>query len=360
MIRRVASLSAALAALAALAAFLRVRALRSDVLASWGAPLYRVLPGFAAEARALAIAAAAVLALLLLRAIAGVAWLRRRPEASTAIAAQLAPTAILVFAAAAVLRGALALLWYHDPCGDPLLMDQLRYETFAAHAAPLEQARAGIVALVVIGSAVILALARRDRHAPASPSVRAIVVSMVLFLGGFAAFLATRDLAQDAAHPPPLHDLESRTGMSVARAADLPLVKVCLPIRDAPQVIVEDRGWSVDGSAARDEGELRAQLAQKRDLWRQVVPNKPFPGVVMLMIPASASEDTVWRTLAAVLGAGYTEADVIGRREARSWPTRTLGKLWYAPRICRARLSLPARLPRGKLWDDISMDVFAR
>jgi hypothetical protein len=360
MKRRLPALAVALAALAALAAWWRVRALRHGVIASLTTERPWAFTAFGAEAQALLIAAAVVLALLLLRAAALIARARRRPHPPSALAADLAPLLLGALVAAAVGRSALALRAYQDPCGDPELMAPLRHEMFASHATLLELARPALVALAVLGSVVLLALARRAPRAEAAPPRGPLLASLALFAVGLAAFLATRDLAHDAAHPPPLWDVAGRSSLPPSQLGALPLTKPCPPPRSAPEIAWEDGRWYVDGAEARDEAALRERLLAKRALWQAVQPGKPFPGRVALALPSSAPAGVAGRTLAVAGAAGYTEADLLGRVAPRSWPTRTLGALPYGPRVCRVTLALPAALPPGETWGESSAGLWPR
>jgi hypothetical protein len=180
----------ALAALDAggVAIFWEVQRARRAVLAMPEWPIYGVWKQFEAEAKALQIGGGVLFLLGLTVGIAGVVWARRRAAGAVVALTIASPAAILGAAGLAVLRLAHAYLGFVDPCADPSVVEQHRYETFSSHAVSLHAARLGILGIAVLSSAVVLAFARRGR----GPSAPRIAAPTMIFVAGLAAFTLTR------------------------------------------------------------------------------------------------------------------------------------------------------------------------
>jgi hypothetical protein len=103
----------------------------------------------------------------------------------------------------------------------------------------------------------------------------------------------------------------------VDRTPRLPWAENVDDMIDAPMVAVNGRQILVDGVQAGSAGEideagvmgalpeLTHLLANKRALWRQVQPNKPFPGVVVLQIEPRAPAVVVKSVFRAATRGGY-------------------------------------------------------
>jgi len=110
------------------------------------------------------------------------------------------------------------------------------------------------------------------------------------------------------------------------RTGRLPWAHNAEDLVDAPMVSVDHGTILVDGVAAgsaRDIvstgrvtriDELGRILAQKRALWREVQPNKPFPGICLLQIDQEAPALVVKSVFDTVVHAGYPEVSFMVRK----------------------------------------------
>ncbi|MDI1449761.1 biopolymer transporter ExbD [Polyangium sp. 6x1] len=91
-------------------------------------------------------------------------------------------------------------------------------------------------------------------------------------------------------------------------------------IVDAPMVVVDRHHVTVDGVVVAETpeiieavepvqlDELRALLVNKKELWRQVRPDAPFPGEVLIAAGKDLPASAVLRVMASAAAAGYPRA----------------------------------------------------
>jgi len=79
-------------------------------------------------------------------------------------------------------------------------------------------------------------------------------------------------------------------------------------LADAPNVVLNPAGSTVDGSPARLHDDLHNILRSKRELWRQLNPNQDFPGAVVLNVRGLRTVAELEAAFRSVLGAGYPTA----------------------------------------------------
>jgi hypothetical protein len=234
-------------------------------------------------------------------------------------------------------------------CMDPVYAYHYRYEEFASHAVPYEAARLAIVAVAALSTGVVLARARRAASAPR------LFAPVLLFVAGLAAFALTRAERHDTQSPMPLLPASGLLWMRSAQAAALPPALGCDPdVPEAPGLALEGGEWFIDGLVARDEAEVTRLLAQKRELWQQLQPYKPFPGVFEAAIPAATPLEAVRPMLAAARAAGYPTLQVLESLPAAPWPSCTLGAVAYRPRACRIRIAPGRELPDARTWGEMA------
>jgi hypothetical protein len=352
MSRRLALVALAAAAVdaGAIVVFWKVYAARRAVVAqvSDGANVYRhrVWDLFDVEAKTLQIAGSALLLLALVAALAGFAWARRAHRGALAALAVVSPAVMLGLAGLGILGAARAFLRHNDPCGDPSHIEAYRYELLSAHAAPYQAARLAILAVALLSTCAVLALARRPR----APSASRLPAPAALFVLGLGAFAFTRAEAADARSPMPLLPWSDRLSLPPEQAVTLPPAQGCELGLDAPLIALDASGWLADGVLVSDEADLVRVLTSKRQLWQQVQPNKPFPGIVDIAIPADTPLEVVRPMLEAARAAGFPILEVIEALPTRRWSSRTLGAVPYAPRGCQVRLAAGQEIPRVGTW----------
>jgi hypothetical protein len=278
---------------------------------------------------------------------AALVWARRRGAGPATLAAVAASALAAFLGAEGLVRTAAGALALHEGCyGGQPATPELRLVLLDEVNAPLAPLRLAVMIVAALGTALILALARRE---PASrPAPRALLLPAVVLALGVAAAALSHGLGHDVRHPPPLwHDAPT-----AASSGWIPAVDACPPEReivDAPQVRrLNDGTWLVDGVRADDARDAVEALRKKRDLWKQVQPRKPFPGVAYVYAGADAPSAEIAPFIAAAREAGYPHIQGVQRLPAKHWPTRTLGDLAYAPRLCGA--PLPADFAVRGTW----------
>jgi biopolymer transport protein ExbD len=105
--------------------------------------------------------------------------------------------------------------------------------------------------------------------------------------------------------------------MSVDKNVKLPKAENAEDIIDAPMVAVNGNQILVDGALAGSTRaieelgrmqkieELFNMLKAKKELWKQVQPNKPFPGVVVLQVDQNVPAIVVKSVFQTAAFAGY-------------------------------------------------------
>ena len=307
---------------------------------------------FASEARTLGILGGVLLLSALIAALVGFAWARRRAGRGLSAVAVVAPAAMAGLTGAGLLWGMRRFFTFMPwCCWDPAMAYYARYEDTASHALPYEAARLAILAVAVISTGVVLARAGR------SPALRGPrpFAPVLLFMTGLAAFTLTRAERHDAQSPMSPLVVNGHVMPRWPEAAALPPALGCDPeAPDAPMLTLWKGEWLVDGVEARDEDEAAKLLAQKRALWRQVQPNKPFPGVVEVAAPATTPLETVRPMIAATRAAGYPTVQVLEARPIAPWPSRTLGQIPYELRGCGLQMAPGRELPAARTWGEMA------
>lgn len=121
--------------------------------------------------------------------------------------------------------------------------------------------------------------------------------------------------------------------MSVPDDIDLPQAENAIAVIDAPVVQVSGKQVFVDGSLAGSTraiaelgrmqkiDELFNLLKAKRELWKQVQPNDPFPGVVILQIDDDVEALVVKSVFQTAAFAGYPNVSfMVGKLPASDLP----------------------------------------
>ena len=80
---------------------------------------------------------------------------------------------------------------------------------------------------------------------------------------------------------------------------------------EAPWVDLGPTGFRIDGSPGKSLDDLYNILKSKRELWRQLSPERKFPGAVLLNVRDLPTEADLAATLRTVLRAGYFKAYLI-------------------------------------------------
>ena len=275
-------------------------------------------------------------------------WARQRGARPAMLAAVVASALSALLGAEGLVRTAAGALDLREGCyGGEAATPEVRVSLLDAVNAPLGPLRIAVMIAAALGTAVILVLARREPASP--PARRAWILPTAVLAAGVAAFALSRGMGHDVRHPPPLLLRDEPT---IASTGWMPTVDACPPERgivDAPQVRrLDDGTWLVDEARAGDVHGAVEMLRLKRDLWAQIQPNRPFPGVAHVFAGASAPAAAIAPLVAAAREAGYPRIQGVQRLPTRHWPTRTLGDLVYAPAFCAA--PLPADLPVRGTW----------
>ncbi len=253
-------------------------------------------------------------------------WARRRGAGPATLVAVAASALSALLAAEGLVRTAAGALALHEGCysGGPA-EPELRLLLLDAVNAPLAPLRLAVMIAAALGTALILALARREPARRLAP--HALLLPAGVFAVGVVAAALSRGLGHDVRHPPPLW----RDAPVAASSGWIPAVDACPPERalfNAPEVRRRDDGtWLVDGARADDARGAVEVLRRKRDLWKQVQPKSPFPGVVYVHAGADASAAEIAPFVVAAREAGYPHIQGVQRLPAKHWPTHTLGDL---------------------------------
>ena len=315
---------------------------------------FHAFAAFEVEARVLALGGAVLCVLAIAAMVLGIRQARRR--GALAALAVVAPSAILGVAGLGTLVGAYAYLsrFVHMPCFGLERAERQRYATVAAHAGVYHTAGLAILAVAILSTIAVVALVRR---VPASPVAwsrpRPLVVPAAVFALGLTAFALTRAQAADLRSPMPFVPGDHRSWLPAEQVAALPPAYRCDSAWAAPFVVLEARGLFVDDIAVPDLAELSRVLVAKRELWRLVQPNKPFPGVGGVAIPASTKLASVRPLIAAVRAAGYPIVEVLEARATTRWKSRTLGEVATLPRVCTVVIEANRDLPRAETWGEM-------
>jgi len=153
-------------------------------------------------------------------------------------------------------------------------------------------------------------------HGKRSPNAALNLVSFIDFLVVTVIFL--------------LSSFSASGEMTLDRNVKLPRAENVDDVIDAPMVAVNGNQILVDGvqagstRAVEELGrlqkidELFAVLKSKRELWKQVQPNKPFPGVCILQIDQNVPALVVKSVFQTAAFAGYPNVSFMVRRLPRS------------------------------------------
>lgn len=189
------------------------------------------------------------------------------------------PGAAAVFLVLAVLPVSAAIAHYAvvvDPWGSA--------SAVRATAAELGAARHLLVgAFTVAGLAVVAAVAMGSSRA-ARPWSRRALVLVTLAAGAGAAWLGwvSRPLAAELEAPLPSgYPWHGDLGCACITGPPFPEGEGPDELMEAPQLTVHGDRAQIDGVAANTAEDVHASLQAKRELWREVQPEKRFPGVVV-------------------------------------------------------------------------------
>lgn len=240
-----------------------------------------------------------------------------------------------------------------------------RHRLLVEAGASLNQGRTALLFAASIAAAVILILARGERQRPAPP--RSLIASAEIFALGLTAFALTRSAAHDARAPLPFLDgaLSSQLGLDEDAFTALPPGQRCTPgLPEHPTIEVSALGphgrlARVGGAEVMSSAELPRALENRKQLWIQLNPGKPFPGHFEALIPAEAPMDEVAPFLAAARAVGYAEFDVIEVMPQQTYMTRTRGEITYQPRLCHVPIKSDLELPRQGTWGDFARSLSA-
>lgn len=320
--------------------------------------LWAVWPNsLAVEAETLQVAGAVACCAALAVVLLAIGWaLRDGGPRALCAAGVVAPAGILGLAAAGICGGARALLHYSDPCTPPPMKYLLHYEAFTEQGALHGTVRAAVLATSVVASALVIVLARRDSGRAANPGRYAVPPIRAAILGlGLCAFTATRAQAYDRAHPMPLWNDVARSFLEARVAEALPRVAGC-PIHEVgrgPALTLDEGRWFLDGILQESPARMTSSLDAKRRLWQQTYPNRPFPGIVTAAIAAATPVEATEPLYSAARAAGYSAVEALTVLPRRRWPTRTLGEVAYAPRLCGVTWALDVPLPAQATWNEV-------
>lgn len=234
-----------------------------------------------------------------------------------------------------------------------------RYRNIVATGAPLSQGGIALVVVAALAAAAILILTRRDRLARIAP--RDLRASASVLALGLSAFVLTRGVAHDARHPLPLWEPDGGEQVPWSYVNTLPPGEHCqLDFRDAPTLRLDESEWTVDGvryGGPAIDG-FRKHLVNWRELWKQVNPNRSFPGILAAAIPAGLPMSRVRPFIEAAREAGYPQLDLLEGLPERTFATRTMGVLEYSPRLCfvtaNANAPVPATGPLGEWASELA------
>lgn len=347
-LRSLAVLGAVAAALSAGATSWRAHRGYEALRARMPSPPWYVFLNLPDEAALVLVVAAGATLAVALWGSAAVGWARRRGAGPATVVTAIAGAIAALLAAEGLARTAASALALHEGCygGGPATME-MRQSWLVEVNAPLAPLRLAVLAAAVLGSALILVFARRE---PARlPSPRAALVPAGVFALGLAATAASWGMGHDVRHPPPLF---AGAPLAAQQEGQLPAVASCPAERelvDAPEArLLADGTWLVDGVRGGDAAAAVKILGDKRGLWRQIQPNKPFPGVAYVAAGADVPVADLAPLVTGARAAGYPHLHGLRRLPARHWPTRTLGDLAYSTRLCAA--TIPADLPAHGTW----------
>lgn len=194
---------------------------------------------------------------------------------------------------------------------------------------------AGALILLAIGLATAV-LTLRWRAEPIF-SNRGRVLSVVVFLAGLAAFLATRDHAWDRRHPQPL------AGVVLGfhnRTAPVPgMTFPCSQYLEvAPELAVRDGQVRLDNRVVATPEQLDDSLARMRANWSMLHPREPFSHALILRADPDTSLASLRPHLERAFAAGYHRLFVDAVAEVPI-STRTLGVV-HVRRRCAVQAEL--------------------
>jgi MFS family permease len=213
---------------------------------------------------------------------------------------------------------------------------------------------ARLIVWVVASTATValLGMAWRARHRNDGTSRAVEPIGLGCFGLGMLAWLLTRPIAYDAAHPPPAW--ASRQTSVPTKTALPERQSACLFTREVPVVEFAADLVVIDGTPAGrpgdDGAELREVLKVKASLWRALRPSKAFPGMVAFAVPSVTPMSAVRPFLDATRSAGFDKVDAWVVHPPRTFATRTRGTLVEVRPVCRVTFGLDAPLPPADTW----------
>ena len=169
-------------------------------------------------------------------------------------------------------------------------------------------------ALAALGLGNRVLPARMETNRARDAKGRFLVAVIALWAGG-CSHVATGSASADASVP-----------ISPWPNVSLPFAEHVLDMNDAPVIVVDTHGITLDGEAAGDVGPIIAtsrmqrmillfeSLKRKRDAWRVAHPDQIFSGECNLVIDASVRAVVVKSVFQTAAFAGYPNASFVVRR----------------------------------------------
>jgi hypothetical protein len=174
-------------------------------------------------------------------------------------------------------------------------------------ARPRFRSGAGVASLAILAAALLLGWSIRSDGDPTEQRKKlpfAVASAAVCSAGAALLLWQARPIALENARPIP-------TGYSFVDCSSciqqVNLLEGVGPdeVIEAPLVYRAKEWLGVDGLPLRDDAALTATMTQKRELWLQVNPDRPFPGQAMIDVAPSVPPRTLAGHAAAIRAAGY-------------------------------------------------------
>jgi hypothetical protein len=286
---------------------------------------------------------------------------RRLPPAHAGFFRPLAPLVVTL----SVATGMSILRWSNvfdtfSHCGGDIRTDNM--QILAGMGDAVTAGRLSVLLLAVAGSVALLVVALRNRrHAPsARPSARLLGGALVFGLG-FAGWLSTRAMAHDGRNPLPFPADNQRECPLEAPETNrsLPPALRCDTDCDGSVLALTPSGVFIDGNGipAATAEDVRSLFMIKRELWKQVNPNKPTLSHVVIAVPADRPTAEIAPLLSVLATAYAPEFAVTLVHPAESTPTATMGNVPREPRCCCTPLRVdPGGEPASRFatWGDLA------
>jgi hypothetical protein len=279
---------------------------------------------------------ALVIAVPILGSILGARWARRATSGPAAIAATASFAAPLCMLGACLVVHVLSLSW--GGCG---MSQSDRYEMMMGSYGVLAQGRWVIFGAAAVGT---IALLIAGLGVGRTGGLRSTIAGAALLALGAAAWFATRGHAYDAEHP--LQFVQNTWPEGSLDRVATTHASQCTPASDGVLVLLDERGFSLDGMVEPGPYELEDNLRKKRELWLLLNPGRTFPGIVLFSAPPETPVDRMVLMIAAARRAGYANVRIVLALPVQHEFTRTLGT------IERSRVPCEVPLPQGSAWNE--------